>query len=56
MELVASPIADSGVIISIPALPNTFVEIDYGHSPPSADSRSKWLLSVTSESMCRDHK
>ena len=29
--------ADPGVASSIPARSHTFVEIDYGHSPPSAD-------------------
>ena len=38
-QLVASLNADTGVMSLIPALPHTFVEIDQGHSLPSADSR-----------------
>ena len=30
--------ADPGVTSSIPARSHTFVEIDYNHSPPSAES------------------
>ena len=42
-KLVACPITDPGVMSSIPAWPNSFVEIDHeilsSHSPPSAASR-----------------
>ena len=43
-QWVASQIADTGVVSSIPALPHTIVEVDYelffyGHSSPSEEGR-----------------
>ena len=38
--MIASPTADPGVASLILARFHTFMEIDHGHSPPSADSRT----------------
>ena len=41
-QSVAGPIADPEVVSSILGRPHTFVDIAYGHSPPS-DDHSQWL-------------
>ena len=58
MQSVASLIADPGVLSSIPALPHTFMEVDFEIFSPVIlflQLIQEGLLSVTSKSMCTEY-